>query len=671
MGISGSFLGLDTSAYGQLFADGMQKNATVEKLYFGSIDHNNGAADLFVCDEKHWLLKQMHDPAQEPSAAPAMAETIMVLGKPIVAGEIFCIQAYSASVAKIMQKAFRLKSENDATAEQVDTAKSLDELGTEQLTYLCQLADGSIPASVPEGYWSDSVLKAKYLMLKDLYPVPVRKLYSEAINHCAQYKMSVYNRIAHTVMAIDWRPQPFAFDIKAVQAALDATHYGMNSAKKQLVEVLAARERSRSKHTRAILLTGPQGIGKSSLIASTAEALRCPSVRLNLNGRDDSGVLTGSPRLYDNSEPGIVVASAERYGSFRYVLHVDEMDKCGNVPGGHSANGSTASLADALLDLMEGEFWDLSLGMLIDTSQILIMATANDVSKINKLLLDRMDVVELEDYYPCEKQAIVKDFIWPKLMQEYDIPSLLKSDTVQYIVDAYGAETGIRTMQKKLEAVARRLLYEHATKGTYPQKLNIAGVRSILGHAKVSSGHIAPQIGMTNVLCTNADGGNGRLLQVQVKVSPAPKNSLEMTGLLEDSLKESCRLALLLAKETAGYQSESLRVHIHFTNASIAKDGASAGLMIFCALLSALLKLPLHQSVCGTGEIDLQGNVHAVGGVRAKVLAAIHGGMRRIYVPADNVAEARACLCEKDQVDVIAVNHIRDIANEQNFCNHL
>lgn len=649
------------SEFSKLFSNSLEQSG--DAMFFGLFS----AGDKLVCGNDECLL-QWDTKLPATKRAICSADTpVLIRASKIAENELRVMQAWNPMTSKIVQKALKLNvGENTITKEQMAMADALASMSDESLRYLVRLADGSVSETAPAVFWPDAALKAKWLMLQDAYPVAVRELYADIRANIEHGRGKVYQHLERTVTAIDWRLQPFTFDIGAVRAQLNASHYGIDDVKDRVMEALVAREHSKSKHSRAMLLVGPQGVGKSTIVENIAKALRCPCVRLNLNGRNDSSVLTGSARIYDNSEPGIIVNSAERYGSFRYVLQIDELDKCGVVPNGHSENGSADSLADSLLDLMEGSFWDLSLGMLIDTSQILIVATANDASKVNKLLRDRMDVIEVRDYYPHEKSTIAEEFIWPKLMRDYDIPVRLMPEAVRYVVQSYGAQSGVRTLQKKLEAIARHILYEHVAQSgsEYPRQIDVGSIQRILGLPRKLA---LPSscMGSANILGVNETGGS--VLQVQVDVSPArEKDSLEITGSAESSMQESCRVALRLARRKLPDATSPVDVHIHFSEAGVHKDGASAGVMIYWAIVSQLLQCPLDVALCGTGEVDIKGFVHPVGGIPAKVAAAAQAGMLRMLVPVENIEEARKCLDDRSKLELIPIHSIHDVSLAKN-----
>ncbi|TPV92902.1 MAG: endopeptidase La [Myxococcales bacterium FL481] len=435
-------------------------------------------------------------------------------------------------------------------------------------------------------------------------------------------------------------------DLDALATKLEEDHYGLHDVKRRVLEHLAVLELAQGHRGTVLCLSGPPGVGKTSIGRSIAEATGRPFVRIALGGVRDEAEIRGHRRTYIGALPGRIISAIRKAGVKNPVVLLDEVDKL--------AHGFGRSPEAALLELLDPEqnntFTDHYLELPFDLSEVMFVCTANDLSALSPPLRDRLEIVELSGYTPDEKLEIAKRHLLPKALEQHG----LLTDTVRVtdealdrIIGGYTREAGVRQLGRMLAKLCRSFALDvaKATEHRIPTAVVEADdLAERLGRVKffdeVAERTTAP--GVATGLAWTPFGGD--ILFVETSRMPG-KGRVESTGQLGDVMKESVRAALTYVRshaDTLGVEEDFLEhadLHVHIPAGAVPKDGPSAGVTIFSALTSLLCGRRVRSDTAMTGEATLRGRVLPVGGIRAKVLAAHRAGIRRVILPRQNEAD--------------------------------
>ena len=440
-------------------------------------------------------------------------------------------------------------------------------------------------------------------------------------------------------------------DLKEVRRCLDEDHYDLDKVKKRIVEYMAVRMLKDDKKGPILCLAGPPGVGKTSLGRSVARAIGRKFGRISLGGVRDEAEIRGHRRTYVGSLPGRIIQGIKKAGTNNPVFVLDEIDKLG-----HDFRGDPSS---ALLEVLDPEqnstFSDHYLEVTFDLSKVMFIATANQLDPIPWALRDRLEIIELPGYTRQEKKQIARAFLVPKQLDEHGLGGAAKraeitDDAVLEIVDSYTREAGVRNLEREIGSVCRGVAVKVAEGNAKEHEVvGVDEVHEYLGPIKFVS-EVADRTsepGVCTGLAWTAVGGD--ILFIEATKMPG-KGKLTLTGQLGDVMKESVTAALSVVRSRAaalgldpGNFLENVDLHVHVPAGSVPKDGPSAGVTMYTALVSLLIGVPVRPDVAMTGEITLRGNVLAIGGVKEKLLAAHRAGIKRVIIPDRNV---------KDLVDV-------------------
>jgi ATP-dependent Lon protease len=436
-------------------------------------------------------------------------------------------------------------------------------------------------------------------------------------------------------------------DTKNVREVLDQDHYDLDKVKKRIVEYLAVRRLKDDMKGPILCFVGPPGVGKTSLGKSIARAIGREFVRISLGGVHDEAEIRGHRRTYVGALPGRIIQGMKKANVRNPVFMLDEIDKLGR-----DFRGDPAS---ALLEVLDPEqnnsFSDHYLEVPFDLSKVLFIATANQLDPVPPALRDRMEVIELPGYTREEKLFIAKKFLLPKQLQEHGLTdTFLKfgDEAVYSIIDSYTREAGVRNLERRVADVCRSQAVEFAEGKTEPKTIAEKDLAAVLGPERFFS-EVAERTGVPGVstgLAWTPTGGD--LIFIEASRMKG-KGTLTLTGQLGDVMKESAQAALSFIRSNAkmyGISEDFLKeqdLHVHIPAGAIPKDGPSAGVTLFTALVSLLSNVKVRHDVAMTGEITLRGKVLAIGGLKEKTLAAHRAGIRRIILPERN---------RKDLVDI-------------------
>lgn len=430
-------------------------------------------------------------------------------------------------------------------------------------------------------------------------------------------------------------------DFKQVKVILDGDHYGLEKAKRRILEHLAVIRLAGKVKGPILCLVGPPGVGKTSVGRSIARALGRKFVRMSLGGVHDEAEIRGHRRTYVGAMPGRIIQLIKKAGSSNPVLLLDEVDKIGK-----DFRGDPAS---ALLEVLDPEqnytFTDNYLEVEYDLSNILFITTANTVAPVPAALRDRMETIHLPGYLDFEKAAIARDYLLPKLVSQIGLGGVnidLKDNALYEIIRYYTREAGVRELERQISSMLRKTAVQLA-EGKKLRHLAFTKqkVRKLLGPQKYIGTNIKaqPTVGYAVGLAWTEQGGE--VLPVEV-VPMKGKANLTLTGSLGDVMRESATAGLSYIRNHAksfGLNEsffEELDLHVHIPEGAVPKDGPSAGITLLTAMLSTLTDIPVRTDIAMTGEITLIGDVLPVGGLNEKLLAAKRLGITQIILPEKN-----------------------------------
>lgn len=431
------------------------------------------------------------------------------------------------------------------------------------------------------------------------------------------------------------------FNLDNAEKQLNKDHYGLDNVKDRILEHLAVLKLRGDMKAPILCLYGPPGVGKTSLGRSIADALHRKYVRISLGGLHDEAEIRGHRKTYIGAMPGRIIQSLIKSKSSNPVFVLDEIDKLGK-----DFKGDPAS---ALLEVLDPEqnchFHDNYIDMDYDLSNVMFIATANTLSTLSQPLLDRMELIEVSGYILEEKIEIAKKYLVPKQLAEHGFEKKeieFPKATLTKIIESYTRESGVRTLDKKIAKVLRRIAREKASGKEYPESITPALLKTYLGTEEFSSDKYEgnDQIGVVTGLAWTAVGGE--ILFIESSLSKGKGEKLTLTGNLGDVMKESAVIALQYLKANAAKFGidetafESFNVHIHVPEGAIPKDGPSAGITMATSLASSFTHRKVKDHIAMTGEITLRGKVLPVGGIKEKILAAKRAGIKEIILSKEN-----------------------------------
>jgi ATP-dependent Lon protease len=443
---------------------------------------------------------------------------------------------------------------------------------------------------------------------------------------------------------LPWKADdPVTIDIDAARRILDEDHFGLAKIKRRILEYLAVRKLNPAGKSPILCFVGPPGVGKTSLGQSIARATGRKFQRVALGGVHDEAEIRGHRRTYVGSLPGNIIQVLRRAGSRSGVLMLDEIDKLG-------AGGFHGDPASALLEVLDPEqnarFRDNYLGVDFDLSKVMFIATANRLDTIPGPLRDRMEVIELPGYTEEEKLEIARRYL---IARQFEANGLKAGDAelndaaLRALIAGYTREAGVRNLEREIGSVLRHAAMRIASREVPPEgaaaippiAIDEADLDAILGAPRFDN-EVALRTGLPGVatgLAWTPVGGD--ILFIEASKVPG-SGKLILTGQLGDVMKESAQAALTLAKSMTGESLGKVDLHVHVPAGATPKDGPSAGVAMFLAIVSLLTGKPVRSEVAMTGEISLRGLVLPIGGLKEKVLAALRAGITTVMLPARN-----------------------------------
>ena len=454
---------------------------------------------------------------------------------------------------------------------------------------------------------------------------------------------SVIRNYIEAVLDLPWNKETKdVLNLKKASQILERDHYGLKDAKEKVLDYLAVKTLNPSMNGAILCLSGPPGIGKTSLVKSIAESMGRKFVRVSLGGVRDEAEIRGHRRTYVGSMPGKIMKAMKEAGTKNPVILLDEIDKMSNDYKGDPAS--------AMLEVLDPEqnksFEDHYIDMPFDLSKVFFVATANDLRTVSAPLRDRMDILQLSSYTEFEKLHIAQNFLLKQAQKENGLANVeIKiPDKVMFkLIDEYTREAGVRNLKREIINICRKIAREVVEKDIKKFNLKASDLEKYLGKAKFrpeKSRKAVGKIGVVNGLAWTAVGGV--TLDVQ-GVDTAGKGDVTLTGTLGNVMKESASVAMTYVKANLEKYPpkdknffKDRAIHLHFPEGATPKDGPSAGITITTAIVSVLTNRKVRQDIAMTGEITITGDVLAIGGVREKVIGAHRAGIKEVILPEDN-----------------------------------
>lgn len=531
----------------------------------------------------------------------------------------------------------------------------------EQLKYINEELDGTDGSSEIDEYME----KLESLNAADEIKEQIEKeIRRYKVLSQGSSEANVERSYIETLLSLPWEnSSQDSDDIENAAKILDENHYGMKKVKERILETLAVRKVSHNADAPIICLVGPPGTGKTSIARSVAQSLNKEYVRICLGGVKDEAEIRGHRRTYVGAMPGRIIDGLRKAKVKNPLMLLDEIDKV--------SNDYRSDTSSALLEVLDGEqnshFVDHYIDMPVDLSEILFIATANDLSEVSRPLLDRMEIIEVSSYTKNEKLHIAKEHLVAKQLKKNGLTkkSVRFTDkALAKIIDGYTMEAGVRELERMIAAVLRKVVRKNYTVGGVNIEKQIVitdkNLSEYLGKVKFIKEKASRknEVGIVRGLAWTAAGGD--TLEIEVNVLGG-KPELILTGNMGDVMRESAQIALSYVRSVVRKNQifEENAIHIHIPEGAVPKDGPSAGITMATAIYSAVTGKPVDASTAMTGEVTLRGRVMPIGGLKEKLLAAKTAGLKRVLVPLENKSDVEEF--EEEIVQGLEIVYVSDM----------
>ncbi len=465
---------------------------------------------------------------------------------------------------------------------------------------------------------------------------------SKMMPHSQEY--ALIQTYVETVLSLPWdKSSEEKLDISAAKIRMEKDHYGLDKVKERILEYIAVRKLTGKTSGNILCLAGPPGTGKTSIVSSMAKAVGRKYIRLSLGGVHNEAEIRGHRKTYIGAMPGRIIDAMKRAGVNNPVILLDEIDKMTT-----DISGDPSSAMLEVLDPEQNkEFRDNYIELPFDLSNVMFIASANNLANVPRPLLDRMDVIEVSGYTENEKLIIAKKYLVSKQRKKNGVTGknlTFSTAGLKEIIDGYTRESGVRNLEREIAKICRKTAVHVVEDPEYKAVINKGSVSDFLGKRKFneSASEKMDSVGIAMGLAWTEVGGE--TLPIEVNVMEG-SGKLELTGNLGDVMKESAKAAYSYIRANAykfGISPDFYKtrdIHIHIPEGAVPKDGPSAGITMTTAMVSALSEVPVRHDVAMTGEVTLRGNVLPIGGLKEKTLAALRVGSKRVIIPFENKAD--------------------------------
>ncbi|MEE1114111.1 MAG: endopeptidase La [Eubacterium sp.] len=458
-------------------------------------------------------------------------------------------------------------------------------------------------------------------------------------------------------------------DLKKARAVLEDDHYGLEKVKERILEYLAVRLATRKGDAPILCLVGPPGTGKTSISKSIAKALNRKYIRISLGGVRDEAEIRGHRRTYVGAMPGRIAEGLRHAKVKNPLMLLDEIDK--------TSSDYKGDIASALLEVLDPEenshFADHYVEEPLDLSEVLFIATANDVQGIPRPLLDRMELIEISSYTENEKVHIAEEHLIPKQIKANGLSErevAISREALLAIIGSYTKEAGVRSLERQIGHVCRKCALRIRENGEKQVSVTEKNLEDFLGRGRytVNMANRKPEIGIVRGLAWTSVGGD--TLEIEVNIMPG-KGEFLLTGQLGDVMKESAQAGVSYIRSVAKQLDVAddfftkNDIHIHIPEGAVPKDGPSAGITMATAMISAITGKPVRSDIAMTGEITLRGRVLPIGGLKEKLLAAGKAGITEVLVPEKNRPDVEELDKEiTGGLKIVFVSQMEDVLKE-------
>ena len=470
-----------------------------------------------------------------------------------------------------------------------------------------------------------------------------------------------------TMLALPWEKKSTdSDDLKEAWKVLQEGHYGLKDVKERVMEFLSVRKLTHKGKSPILCLVGPPGTGKTSIARSIAEAMHKKYVRICLGGVRDEAEIRGHRKTYVGAMPGRITAALQQAGVSNPLMLLDEIDKTSSDYKGDTS----AALLEVLDPEQNSRFMDHYIEVPQDLSEVLFIATANDVQGIPRPLLDRMELIEIAGYTENEKEHIAKEHLIPKQIEKHGLKAdqvTISKNAIWKMARNYTKEAGVRQLERKIGDICRKVAMEILEKKKTSTHVTERNLEHYLGKELYSyqMANEEDEVGIVRGLAWTSVGGD--TLQIEVNVMPG-KGEIMLTGQLGDVMKESARAGISYIRSVSKKYAiaedffEKHDIHVHIPEGAVPKDGPSAGITMATAMLSAVTGKKVRADLAMTGEITLRGRVLPIGGLKEKLLAAKNAGIQTVLIPKENTADVEELSSEITKgLEIIPVETMEEV----------
>lgn len=485
-----------------------------------------------------------------------------------------------------------------------------------------------------------------------------------------QAEAGVARSYIETLLSLPWdKASRDNKNLKKANKILEEDHYGLEKVKERIMEFLAVRTLTKKGESPILCLAGPPGTGKTSIARSVARALDKEYVRISLGGVRDEAEIRGHRRTYIGAMPGRIANGLIQAGVKNPLVLLDEIDKVSS-----DYKGDTSS---ALLEVLDAEqnkkFRDHYVEIPLDLSEVLFIATANDLQTIPRPLLDRMEIIEVSSYTENEKSHIAMEHLIPKQVKKHGLKKeqlCIEEAALHEIITGYTKEAGVRSLERRIGEICRKTALKILEEKEETVTVNKENLENFLGRARYTyqKKNETDEVGIVRGLAWTSVGGD--TLQIEVNLMPG-KGDFLLTGQLGDVMKESAQTGISYIRSVAEkYHIDAdffkeHDIHIHIPEGAVPKDGPSAGITMATAMLSAITEVPVKADVAMTGEITLRGRVLPIGGLKEKLLAAKSAGVEKVLIPFENQADVEEMEKEiTEGLEIVPVKTMEEVLRQ-------